>query len=205
MCGRYQLVNPRLLAQVYGVEQRRLDALNLSANVNVRPTQRVPVLLGEHELAMMRWGFVPSWAKDNRGAMINARAEGIAEKPTFRRAFQSQRCAIPASGFYEWKAAADGGKSKTPYLFTVEDAELFAFAGIWDTWQDLQTCAILTTAPNELVAPVHDRMPVILRRKDVDEWLDPDLHDVGRLGAMLHSYPASAMAAVPANTADLRA
>ncbi len=209
MCGRYQLVNPHLLAQVYGVKQSRLDELQLASNVNVRPTQRVPVLLGEHDggrdLAMMRWGFVPSWAQDHCGGLINARAEGLAAKPMFRRAFTSQRCALPAIGFYEWKAAADGGRGKTPYLFTLADAELFAFAGLWDTWQELQTCAILTTAPNEFVAPVHDRMPVILRREDVDEWLDADLRDVGRLEAMLQPYPAEAMTAAPANAADLRA
>ena len=209
MCGRYQLVNPRLLAQVYGVRQGRIDELQLASNANVRPTQRVPVLLGERgggrDLATMRWGFVPSWAKDNRGSMINARAEGLADKPMFRKAFKSQRCAIPATGFYEWKAPTDGGKGKTPYLFTVEDAELFAFAGLWDTWQELQTCAILTTSPNELVAPVHDRMPVILRRDEIGEWLDGDLRDVGRLETMLTPYPARAMAATSANEADLRA
>ncbi len=208
MCGRYQLVSPRLLAQVYGVKQGRIDELQLASNANVRPTQRVPVLLGEHEggldLEVMRWGFVPSWAKDNRGAMINARAEGLADKPMFRKAFKSQRCAIPATGFYEWKAAADGGKGKTPYLFTVEDAEIFAFAGLWDNWQELQTCAIITTTPNELVAPVHDRMPVILRPEDMDEWLDADLRDVGRLGAILQPYSAKRMAATPADAAALR-
>ena len=96
-------------------------------------------------------------------------------------------------------------RGKTPYLFTVEDAELFAFAGIWDTWQELQTCAILTTTPNELVAPVHDRMPVILRREDVDEWLDAICMTSGGLEAMLQPYPAERMAATPADNALLRA
>jgi putative SOS response-associated peptidase YedK len=211
MCGRYQLVRPELLARVYGVEQGQLDALGFVPNANVRPTQRVPVLLGEHDLALVKWGFVAPWAKDAKSALINARAEGLADKPTFRRAFRSQRCLIPASGFYEWQAAPNGGKRKTPYLFTVKNAELFTFAGLWEVWTDrasgeeLRTCAIITTTPNTLVAPVHDRMPVILRREDQDEWVDPDLHDVGRLGALLQPYPAEAMSVVSANSADLRA
>ena len=220
MCGRYQLVKPELLAQVYGLEQRTLDALGLVPNVNVRPTQQVPVLLGEHEaheLAVMRWGLVPPWAKDTHGALINARAEGIADKPSFRRAFRAQRCLIPASGFYEWQASLAGGKAKkTPYLITVtdreDDADLFAVAGLWETWhdpssggQELRTCAIITTTPNALMAPIHDRMPVILRREDEEEWLDPEARDSGRLTALLQPYPAERMAAVPANAAHLRA
>ncbi|HKB49172.1 MAG TPA: SOS response-associated peptidase, partial [Ktedonobacterales bacterium] len=192
MCGRYQLVRPALLARVYGLEQSQLDGLHLAANANVRPTQPVPVLLGEHELAILRWGLVAPWAKDARGALINARAEGLAEKPSFRHAFRSQRCLIPASGFYEWQTPPSGTRrTKTPYLFTVTDrdadADLFAFAGLWETWKDhtsgeeLRTCAIITTTPNALMAPIHARMPVILRRQDEAEWLDGELHDVGRL------------------------
>ena len=214
MCGRYQLVRPELLAQVYGLEQRRLDALSIAATVNVRPTQRVPVLLGEHELALVKWGLVAPWAKDASAPVINARAEGIADKPMFRRAFRSQRCLIPASGFYEWQAPPDGGKRKTPILFTITDrdadADLFAFAGVWETWKDrtsgeeLRTCAIITTTPNALVAPVHDRMPVIPRREDEDKWLDPGEQDTGRLTALLQPYPAERMEALRANQADLR-
>jgi putative SOS response-associated peptidase YedK len=172
------------------------------------------VLLSEHELALVKWGLVVPWAKDAKSALINARAEGIADKPMFRRAFRSQRCLIPASGFYEWQAPADGGKRKTPYLFTITDrdadADLFAFAGLWEMWKDrtsgeeLRTCAIITTTPNALVAPVHDRMPVILRREDEDEWLDPGEQDTGRLTALLQPYPTERMTALPANQADLR-
>jgi putative SOS response-associated peptidase YedK len=107
-------------------------------------------------------------------------------------------------------AAPSGSKTKTPYLFTVKDTEVFSFAGLWETWQnrasdqELRTCAIITTTANELVAPIHDRMAVILRREDEDEWLDADLHDVGRLGALLAPYPAASLLAVPANQTDLR-
>src|SRR5260370_5895759 len=119
MCGRYQLVRPQLLARVYGLEQTTLDTLSLTPNTNVRPTQRVPVLLGEHELAILHWGLVAPWAKDARGALINARAEGLAEKPSFRRAFRSQRCLIPASGFYEWQPAPSGTRTtETPLPLT---------------------------------------------------------------------------------------
>ena len=210
MCGRYQLVNPRLLAQQYGLAQSALDELGVAGNANVRPTQDVPVLLGEGGLALARWGLIAPWAKDAKASVINARAEGIAEKPMFRRAFRAQRCLIPATGFYEWRATPES-KRKAPYLFTVEDTEIFAFAGLWETWTDrasgeeLRTCAIITTGPNELVAPVHDRMPVILRLEDEAEWIDGGLHDAGRLQALLRPYPAEAMVAAPANPADLRA
>jgi putative SOS response-associated peptidase YedK len=206
MCGRYQLVQPGLFTHIFGVAPHRVEALALLANADVRSTQHVPVVLDERELALMRWGFLPSWAQGSHRAMINARAETIQEKPMFRRAFRAQRCVIPATGFYEWQAAtAHGTPVKTPYLFTVQDQELFAFAGIWDTAQDIQTCAIITTAANALVAPIHDRMPVILHREDIAEWLDPALRDVNQLGALLAPYPAEAMTARPTNPAALRA
>ena len=127
--------------------------------------------------------------------MINARAETLAEKPSFKRLLQGRRCLIVADGFYEWKKEQGG---KTPMYFTLPDHELFAFAGLWDTWkqpdgQQLRTCTIITTEPNELVAPVHNRMPVILPKSVQDEWLDPEQHDTHVLQQLLKPYTASAM------------
>lgn len=210
MCGRYQLVHPGQLARRFGLDRQTLGAFVFTSRVNVSPTQRVPAVLADHLLEVLRWGLIQPWAKDACSAVISARAESIAEKPTFRRAFRTQRCLIPASGFYEWHTSAHI-RTKTPYLFTVQDAELFAFAGLWEVWhdpadngQELRTCAIITTTPNALVAPVHDRMPVILRPEDEEEWLDLERQDLGHLGALLQPYPAEAMLAMPANTADLR-
>jgi putative SOS response-associated peptidase YedK len=126
---------------------------------------------------LIRWGLIPSWAKEESVGykMINARAESIMEKPAFKAAFKSRRCIIPASGFYEWKKE---GSSKQPYLIRLQDEDLFALAGIWESWKKpdsdavIESCAILTTSANRVVGRIHDRMPVILRQEDVDLWLD---------------------------------
>jgi putative SOS response-associated peptidase YedK len=150
----------------------------------------------------MRWGLVPSWAKDMSGAamMINARSETAATKPAFRDPLANRRCLIPADGFYEWKRI---GKTKQPYCFEVNDGELFAFAGLWDRWKDtsgqwIKSCSILTTTPNAVTSPVHDRMPVILDRDDYDLWLDPGMTNVDGVSDLLkpcaqsmRSYPVS--------------
>jgi putative SOS response-associated peptidase YedK len=131
----------------------------------------------------MRWGLIPSWAKDSSVAasMINARSETAATKPAFREALKARRCLIPADGFYEWSRT---GKAKRPYCFEIKDGELFSFAGIWDRWRDasgktVETCSILTTTANALTSAVHDRMPVILDPDGYDLWLDPGMRDVG--------------------------
>jgi Uncharacterized conserved protein len=150
--------------------------------------------------AMLKWGLVPPWAKDpsvgNR--MINARSETVAEKPSFRRAFDRRRCIIPADGFYEWRK---DGKVKIPMLFRLRGGRPFAFAGLWEAWrprsgkgETLFTCTILTTAANELVQPVHDRMPVILPKEAIDLWLDRDVPGEGVRG-LLAPYPAEEMEA----------
>ncbi len=147
------------------------------------------------ELQVMRWGLVPSWAKDPviGYKTINARAETVAEKPSFRNAFIRRRCLIPASGFYEW---LDVGGRKQPYKFTVTDQKLFAFAGLWEHWQgqhgnELTTCVIITTMPNRVVAQIHDRMPVILDREHYWEWLED--RPLPELQRMLVPYPAENM------------
>ncbi len=206
MCGRYAIV----LAED-GSLQRRFSLEELlddpAPRYNVAPTQTLPVVVrhSPNHLAMMRWGLIPSWAKDpsigNR--MINARAESVAEKPAFRRPFRSQRCLVPASGFFEWKREGTG---KQPYFVHLTDEPLFAFAGLYDIWHDPQGQAvhsytILTTDANDLMAPIHNRMPVILAREDEDDWLDPDISEPERLLPLLRPYPARAMEAYPVSRA----
>ncbi len=150
---------------------------------------------------MMRWGLIPSWAKDASGAgrMINARAETVAEKPIYRTALRSRRCLVPANGFFEWRRA---GTSRTPYFIRMKDESLFAFAGLYDSWRDpngvtVMTYTIITTEPNALVATIHDRMPVILHREDENRWLDPDITDPGALVPLLRPHPAEIWRHIP--------
>ncbi|MEQ8770452.1 MAG: SOS response-associated peptidase [Phycisphaerales bacterium] len=156
------------------------EELEIPASYNVAPTQVSPVARnGERgrELAWCRWGLVPSWAKDPSvgSRMINARAETAAEKPAFRAAMKRRRCVVPASGFYEWQK--DAGGKKRPHYIARADGAVLLFAGLWEEWDHgdgpLQTFTVLTTAPNELMATLHDRMPVVLEREEVGAWLDP--------------------------------
>ncbi len=145
---------------------------------------------------LLRWGLVPSWAErpGAAGKMINARAETAAERPAFRQAFRHMRCLIPATGFYEWERRQDG--TKQPFHITARGREVYAFAGLWSVWRRsdpeiaIRSCAILTSAPNEAVAPLHDRMPVILSRDAEDVWLDPTTSPE-ELAALLTPYPAA--------------
>ena len=153
------------------------------------------------QIASMRWGLIPNWAKSSDGAagMINARSETAATKPAFRDPMKFRRCLIPADGFYEW---ARNGASKQPYCFEVNEGELFAFAGIWDGWRDsngnwVKTCSILTTTPNAVTSAVHDRMPVILHPDDYDLWLDPGMNDVQAVSDLLKPYDARLMRCYP--------
>jgi putative SOS response-associated peptidase YedK len=148
----------------------------------------------------LRWGLVPSWARDARQAPINAHAETAADKPTFRAALRKRRCLVPASGFYEWAALA-GGRRKQPYCFRPGDERPWAFAGLWERWpgpdSPVKSCYILTTGANELVRPVHDRMPIILPRQHWAAWLDPQAQGAGQLVPLLRPCPADAMRAYP--------
>ncbi len=164
---------------------------------NVSPGEQIPVITDALNpvLRTMRWGLVPYWAKDPAIGYktINARAETVAEKPSFRAAFARRRCLIPASGFYEWLQA---GARKQPYKFTLTDHKMFAFAGLWEHWQDqhgneLTTCAIITTTPNEVVGPIHDRMPVILDKDSRRAWLED--RPLPELQSLLKAYPAEKM------------
>jgi len=182
MCSRYFLdADGNVIAYTFRVP---LDE-RIGRRYNIAPTQDAPVVragsTGARETAMLRWGLVPPWAKDiavgNR--MINARAEGIEAKPAFREAMQARRCLVPATGFYEWKGAPG---RKQPYAISTADRPLFAFAGVWETWKPrggdaIQTFAIVTTDAAPAVAPIHDRMPVIVTPGDEDKWLAGSVED----------------------------
>lgn len=207
MCGRYRLSRRKQIVAEY------FDSVSgdedWSPRYNVAPTQSVPVIRQNRkepvrELSLVRWGLIPSWAKDSAVAaqMINARSETAGVKPAFRDALKTSRCLIPADGFYEWDKT---GKAKQPYCFEVNEGKLFAFAGIWDRWKDsngkaLETCSILTTTPNGVTAAVHDRMPVILDPDSYDLWLDPGMRDVNAASELLKPYDARQMRCYPVST-----
>jgi putative SOS response-associated peptidase YedK len=204
MCGRFLLFSDApTLAGLFDLA----GFPELAPRYNIAPTQPVvAVRSGEagRQLVRLRWGLVAPWAKDTKVAPINARAETAADKPMFRAALRKRRCLVPASGFYEWLALA-GGKRKQPYCFRPGDERPWAFAGLWERWQGpdgpVESCAILTTAANEVVRPVHDRMPVILPRQHWAAWLDPQAQDAGQLVPLLRPYPADALSAYPVGLA----
>jgi putative SOS response-associated peptidase YedK len=178
------------------------DVPGAAPRYNIAPSQPVAVVrLADQgrELVRLR-GLVPPWSKDGKLAPINARADSAADKPTFRHAFRKRRCLIPGSGFFEWKATRT--KQKQPFAFRMADDRPFAFAGIWEAWPPesgppLLTCAILTTAANELVRPVHDRMPVILDPRHYGAWIDRDVQEPAELAPMLRPFAADRMRAFP--------
>ncbi len=203
MCARFTLFEtPEDVAEHFQLE----DVPALLPRFNIAPTQQVLAIrsVGDgREGVFLKWGLVPSWASDHTIGvrMLNARAETVKEKPAFRTAFQRRRCLIPACGFYEWRAS---GKKKEPFHFRLRGGRLFAFAGLWERWRSpdgvmLESCTIITTAANELVRPVHDRMPVILDPSRYADWLDVRTTDAGLLLPLLAPWPAGEMTAVPAN------
>ena len=203
MCGRFTLFEAdKILSREFGVS----GAPPRSPRYNIAPSQPVTAVRAApegsgRELALLRWGLIPSWSKDptigNR--FINARAETAREKPSFRNAFRRHRCLIPANGFYEWLRQERG---KQPYFIRMRDERLFSFAGLWDRWGApdkgvIETCTILTTAANAVLAPIHDRMPVILPPGEYDRWLDPALKDLDALAPLLVPFPPEEMLAFP--------
>lgn len=207
MCGRYRLSRRKQLVDEYFGAVSSDD--DWTPRYNIAPTQPVPVVRQRptepvRDLSLVRWGLIPSWTSDSSiGArMINARSETAGVKPAFRDGLKSRRCLIPADGFYEWKRT---GKARQPYCFEVNGGELFAFAGIWDRWQDssartVETCSILTTTPNAVAFAVHDRMPVILDPDDYELWLDPGMNDVGAVSELLKPFEAGVMGCYPVST-----
>jgi len=202
MCGRFSQAQ---IAELDREIARLLEAPPLEPRYNVAPTQDAAVVRerpdGDRVVQLLRWGLIPRWAKDpaigNR--LINARAETAAEKPAFKTPFQRHRCLVPVGGFYEWQKT---GKAKQPYFIRRSDGRPLLLAGLWDRWEGeadgpVDSFTILTTEPNELVAPIHNRMPVILGRGDFDAWLDPANRDVAALRAMLRPFAAGEMTAYP--------
>jgi putative SOS response-associated peptidase YedK len=206
MCGRFTLTTHLgAIAKRFGVS-RFLEEARHAPRYNVAPTQTVIVVSddGTRHLAEMRWGLIPSWAKDvamgNR--MINARAETVATKPAFRAALRKRRCLIPADGFYEWQKR---GLGKQPVYIILKSREPFGFAGLWESWtspegEEVRTCTIITTEASELLKPIHDRMPVILTSEAEAVWLDAAIQEPGALLPLLKPYPADEMEWYPVST-----
>jgi len=208
MCGRYKLeASPEELAAQFVVEIE--DPSLFTPRYNIAPSQNVAVVrlkpdTSQRELIRMRWGLIPSWSEDTKMgySTINANAETVAEKPTFRSAFGQRRCLIPADGFYEWQQQ---GNHKQPMFIRFRDRRPFAFAGLWERWEPkagppIESCTIITTEPNELMKSIHTRMPVILGSKDYEVWLDPLNQQIDALKALLKPYPDTEMEAYPIST-----
>jgi putative SOS response-associated peptidase YedK len=200
MCGRYMLTTPvDALRQLFLFTERP----NLAPRYNIAPTQEVPIVRrtrdgAGRELIMVRWGLVPYWADDPKigNRLINARRESVARTAAFREAYQRRRCLVPADGFFEWQKE---GRTRQPLLVRRKDQAPFAFAGLWERWPQpgggvLRSCTIITCPANKLIAPLHDRMPVILASEDYERWLDPSRAD-GR--ELLEPYPAAELEAFP--------
>jgi putative SOS response-associated peptidase YedK len=206
MCGRFTL---GATAATLAAQFDLANVPTWTPRYNIAPTQEVLVVLqsspqANREARLHRWGLIPPWAKDpsigNR--MINARAETVATKPAFRRAFKERRCLLLADGLYEWQRQE---RRKQPFYIRLRDGRPFAFAGLWEHWEGsegmaIQSCTILTTTSNEVVGRIHDRMPVILSPTDYDRWLDPSIQEPAVLQTLLRPYPADEMTAYPVST-----
>lgn len=208
MCGRFALrADPKDLSRIYDVPLLGGIVPWQAHRWNIAPSQPVRTIRersGERQMAAMSWGLVPFWVKDLKEARkpINARADTVATSPAFRAAFKRRRCVIPASAFYEWQKI-EGEKRKQPFAIVPTDDEVFSLAGVWESWGDdderLETVAIITVPPNAVMGPIHDRMPAILTRDEVDRWLAEGASERDAL-AMLDPFPDRAMRAYPVST-----
>jgi putative SOS response-associated peptidase YedK len=206
MCGRFtQTASPEVIAQQFNITNPPL----FTPRYNIAPSQPIAAIridpdTATRTLVMLRWGLIPSWAKDPKigHQCINAKAETVAEKPSFRSAFKKRRCLVIATGFYEWQIQR---RAKQPMWIGLRSQQPFAFAGLCEHWtpaegEPLETCTIITTEPNDLMAPIHNRMPVILSPTSYDQWLDPTFQQVASLNALLRPYPSTALTAYPVST-----
>src|SRR5262245_53996488 len=205
MCGRYGLgASSEVLAKAF----KLASVPPLPPRYNIAPSQSVPVIRAEagggRQLHLLQWGLIPFWAEDPKigNKLINARAESAADTPAFRFAFRRRRCLVPADAFYEWQKR---GGAKQPYLIRRRDGQPFAFAGLWDSWRDhqknrIESFTILTTDPNDVTRPLHNRMPAILDPDDYDAWLDPRQENVEQLKLILKPAPAEDLIAHPIST-----
>jgi len=203
MCGRFtNNAKPQQIEKEFNVKVSNEKLFK--PRYNIAPTQTIAAVLesdGERIIDALRWGLIPSWAKDESigNKLINARAETLVEKPSFKNAFRSHRCIIPASGFYEWQKKGTGAKQ--PFYFHLKDKDVFGFAGLYEQWLDkesgeqIETCTIITTEANRVLEPVHERMPVILKSENYEQWLDAKEKDTDKLQKLLSPYPASEMVA----------
>ncbi|MBI5249382.1 MAG: SOS response-associated peptidase [Desulfomonile tiedjei] len=211
MCGRFVLMAlGKTLAEIFEVK----EAIDEQPRYNVAPTQNVRIVRLNHqtahrEMSMVKWGLIPSWAKDPSigTRLINARSETVHQKPAFRASFKSRRCLVPSDGFYEWEKKA---KVKQPYLFRMVDDRPFAFAGLWDRWQApdgkvTESCTIITTPANERLISIHDRMPAILKPEDYGIWLDPAVKNPNALLELMIPFPSELMTGIPVSTKVNRA
>lgn len=210
MCGRYgfSIKDAREVQDRFKLINTTSELDKLKSRYNIAPGQINPVVVQTsegHKMGRFFWGLIPFWSKDDsmKFKTINARAEDIENKPTYRKPFKFQRCLIPATNFYEWD------KSRTPsqpFLFKLKDNSMFAFAGLYDKWQDKQSCrevysyTIITTQPNEMVGKIHNRMPVILKKENEKEWLNPDITEPEQLHKFLEPYDHTKMAAYPVSS-----
>ena len=203
MCGRYSLyADLTTLLERFDIDEVTFSKEEYAPNYNIAPSHQVVAIVNDgtkNRLGMLRWGLIPPWAKDEKIGykMINARAETAAEKPSFRNAFKKKRCLVVADSFYEWQKTTD---RKIPMRIKLKSGEPFAFAALWESWKapdgrQVNTCSILTTEPNELMATIHNRMPVILSKEEEKIWLDAKVQDLDKLGALLNPFDASRMEA----------
>jgi putative SOS response-associated peptidase YedK len=201
MCGRFVITSaPEAVRRMLGYEEHP----NFPPRYNIAPTQPVPVVhsgQGMRHFRLMRWGLIPSWVKDPKrfALLINARLEGIVDKPSYRAAMKYRRCLIPADGFYEWRKT---GKAKQPFFIRARNGEPFAFAALWETWTDkdggeIDTAAIVTTSANATLAPIHERMPVIVPPENYEAWLDCGSIDAKQAAALVGRAPDDFLEAIP--------
>ena len=202
MCGRYRLSNAERMRARFQVET---DELDLAPRYNIAPHEVMPAVIrnDRNHLEFMQWGLIPAWCKEPKSVAINARIEGILNKPAFRDPTRYHRCLIPSNGFYEWKKEATG---KAPYYIGRRDGDLITFAGIFDIWRDgagkaTMTFAIITTAPNELLASIHNRMPLILRPEQESLWLSAKPAEVDSLLLSLLPLPTDELEMYPVSRA----
>lgn len=196
MCGRFALyADYEVILERFDIEQASFDEDEYEPSYNIAPSQQIAAVINDgnkNRLGKLKWGLIPPWAKDAKIGykMINARAETAAEKPSYRNAFKKKRCLIIADSFYEWRKEEAG---KTPMLIKMKSSEPFAFAGLWESWESpegepIHSCSILTTKPNEVMASIHDRMPVILSKEAEKIWLDPNIQDIELLESVLKPF-----------------
>jgi putative SOS response-associated peptidase YedK len=197
MCGRFEIHSAiELIAKIFGIHEWDIE---YSPSYNIAPSQDILLVVndGKRRLVKSRWGFVPSWSKELSAGykMINARAESVADKPSFMQAFQNQRCLVVADGFYEWKKE---GMTKRPFYIRLKSGEPIGFAGLYNIWkspegEQICTSTIITTDANEMIQPLHDRMPAIAFPGSYDLWLDPAIHDKTLLQNILKPCPSDAL------------